>query len=193
MKRIDFTKNYFECTKGGDPRKYYIHDTLSIARFEVYEDTQMLLAKGRDYAAVFASQKKIHDLLNQSKVADAAIENYNSMMLVKDKLDKRHHAALQLCALFCNQENEELAKFDEVQMNKKIEDWINEGYSMHDFFSLAFSFANDIMESYSAILQDISKPAKDSKASTNKEETAKSFGQESSQPSEKPQAGDMQS
>ena len=177
MKRIDFTKNFFECTSGGEPRRYYIHDTLSVARFEVYEDKQMLLAKGRDYSAVFASQKKIHELLNQSKVADAAIENYNSMMLVKDKLDKRHHAALELCALFCNQESEDVTKYDEVQMEKKINDWINEGYAMNDFFSLAFSFARDIMESYNEILEDFSKIPAKTKASKKGAETAKSSGQ----------------
>jgi hypothetical protein len=180
MKRIDFTKPFFECTGGGtEPRKYYIHDTLSIARFEVYEDVQMMLAKGRDYAAVFTSQKKIHDLLNQSKVADAAIENYNSMMLVKDKLEKRHHPALQLCALFANLEGEDMTKYDEVQINKKIDDWINEGYAMNDFFSLAFSFARDIMESYNEVLQDFSKPVAKSKVLKKSGVTASSDGQKS--------------
>jgi hypothetical protein len=180
MKRIDFTKNYFECTGGGAaPRKYFIHDTLSVARFEMFEDFQMLLAKGRDYAAVFASQKKIHELLNQSKVADAAIENYNSMTLVRDKLEKRHHPALMICALFANQESEDMAKYDEVAMNNKIDDWIKEGYSMNDFFSLAFSFARDIMESYNEILADFSNPPTKSKQLKKPAVTGKSSGQAS--------------
>ena len=179
IKRIDFKKPYIECINGKDePRKYYIHDTLSVARFEIFEDVHMMLAKGRDYGAVFNSQKKVHELLNQSKVADAAIENYNSMMLVKEKLEKRFHPALRLVALFANLEGEDMTKYDEVQQNKKIDDWVREGFAMNDFFTLAFSFANDILESYNETFQEYLKPVKKQKASKKSGETAASSGQE---------------
>ncbi len=179
-KKIDFTKSYLECTNGeGEPRRYYLHDTLSVARFEVFEDVHMMLAKGRDYGAVFTSQKKVHELLNQSKVADAAIENYNSMMLVKEKLEKRFHPALRLVALYANLEGEDMTKYDEVQQNKKIDDWIREGFAMGDFFTLAFSLASDILTSYNEAFQEFSKPVKKQKVSNASEETVKSSGPES--------------
>jgi len=179
VKRIDFKLPYIECVKGGNPRKYYIHDTLSVARYEIFEDVHMLLAKGRDYGAVFASQKKVHELLNESKVADAAIENYNSMMLVKEKIEKRFHPALRLVSLFANLEDEDATKYDEVQMNKKIDDWLAEGYAMNDFFTLAFSFASDILESYKETFQDYLKPLKNRKTSKKSGEKEKSSGQAS--------------
>jgi hypothetical protein len=176
-KRINFQLPYLECTNGeGEPRRYYIHDTLSVARFEVFEDVHMLLAKGRDYGAVFTSQKKVHELLNQSKVADAAIENYNSMMLVKEKIEKRFHPAMRLVALFANLETEDMTKYDEVAQNKKIDDWVREGFAMNDFFTLAFSFANDILESYNETFQEYLKPPKKEKASSASEETDASSG-----------------
>lgn len=179
-KRIDFKLPYLECTNGeGEARKYYIHDTLSVARFEVFEDVHMLLAKGRDYAAVFASQKKVHDFLDSAHWLLAGIENYNSMMLVKEKIEKRFHPAMRLVALFANLEGEDMTKYDEVAQNKKIDDWVREGFAMNDFFTLAFSFANDILESYNETFQEYLKPPKKQRASTKSEETAKSSGQES--------------
>jgi hypothetical protein len=179
-KRIDFKLPYIECTNGdGEPRKYYIHDTLSVARFEVFEDVHMMLAKGRDYGAVFASEKKVHELLNKGEVANAAIENYNSMMLVKEKIEKRFHPAMRLVALFANLDTEDMTKYDEVAQNKKIDDWIREGFAMNDFFTLAFSFANDILESYNETFQEYFKAPKKQKVSKKSAETAGSSGQES--------------
>jgi hypothetical protein len=70
-----------------------------------------------------------------------------------------------------------MTKYDEVQQNKKIDDWIREGFAMSDFFTLAFSLANDILTSYNETFQEFSKPAKKEKVSSASEETGESSGQ----------------
>lgn len=181
VKRIDFKENHIICDKPFDgekkPRKYYFHDTMSVDYYEVYEDLEMLLSKGRSYADVYRSQKKVHELLNQSKVADAAIENYNSLMLVNEKLQKREHPALRMIALFACSETENRDKFDDVVMDKKIRDWKNEGFAMEDFFQLAFNLVDGFMESYREVSQGLLGKPQSGKPSTKSEEKEKSGGQ----------------
>jgi len=183
VKRIDFKKNFILCEKPFDnedkPRKYYFHDTMSVDYYEVYEDLEMLISKGRSYADVYNSQKKVHELLNQSKVADAAIENYNSMALVSEKLQKREHPALRMVALFSCKEDENRDKFDDVVMDKKIRDWRNEGFAMEDFFHLAFNLVEGFLESYKEVSQGLLKKPTSAKQSTGPAEKEKSGGQSS--------------
>ena len=183
VKRIDFKKNFILCEKPFDnedkPRKYYFHDTMSVDYYEIYEDIEMLLAKGRSYADVYNSQKKIHELLNQSKMADAAIENFNSMTLVSEKLQKREHPALKMVALFACGECENRDKYDNVVMDKKIRDWRNEGFAMEDFFQLAFSLVEGFLESYREVSQGLLSKPQSSKASKKSAEKEKSGGQSS--------------
>jgi hypothetical protein len=47
---------------------------------------------------------------------------------------------------------------------------------MNDFFTLAFSFANDILESYNETFQEYLKPPKKEKVSTKSEEIVDSSG-----------------
>jgi len=180
VKRIDFKKNFILCEKPFDeekkPRKYYFHDTMSVDYYEVYEDLEMLLSKGRSYADVYNSQKKVHELLNQSKVADAAIENFNSMTLVSEKLQKREHPALRMIALFACGEQENRDKYDDVVMDRKIRDWKNEGFAMEDFFQLAFNLVEGFMESYREVSQGLLKRPASSRASKKSAGKEKSGG-----------------
>jgi len=173
VKKIDFAQNFMLCEKefegNNKPRKYYFHDSLSVARYEIFEDLEMLVAKGRSYADVLRSEKKIHDYLNKGLIVDAGIENYNSMELVKQKIERRFHPAMQLVALFVNEEDEDMAKYDEVKMAKKMEDWKNEGFAMSDFSLLAFSLVEGFLESYTEISQgSLEKPG--SKSPSKKQE-----------------------
>ena len=197
VKRIDFKKNHILCEKefegNNKPRKYYFTDTLSIERYEIFEDLEMLVAKGRSYADIYKSEMKIHEYLNAGKMADAAIENHNSMILVREKLEKRHHSVMRMVALFANIEGEDTKKYDELVIEKKILDWKNEGFAMNDFFSLAFNLVEDYLESYKQVSQGLlSKPEK-STLSTETGKSGKSGGQKSSQESVNIPDGDMQS
>jgi len=158
VKKIDFAQNFMLCEKefegNNKPRKYYFHDSLSVSRYEIFEDLEMLVAKGRSYADILRSERKIHDYLNKGLILDAGIENYNSMELVKQKVERRFHPAMQLVALFVNQEDEDMAEYDERVMEKKMNDWKNEGFAMADFFSLAFSLLEGFLESYTEISQE---------------------------------------
>lgn len=176
-KRIDFTKTYFECTGGGAPRKYYFHDTLSVARYEVFEDLEMQVAQGRSFADVYNSQKKIHELLNQSKVADAAIENYNAMKMVREKLENRFHPCIRMVALFANEESEDITVFDEVVMERKMNDWKAEGYAHNDFFQLAFNLVDGMLKAYEEVSQMSLNRTQEKETSKPSKEKGKSSGQ----------------
>jgi len=183
VKKIDFTQNYMLCEKEfegkAEPRKYYFHDSLSVSRYEVFEDLEMLVAKGRSYADVLRSEKKIHDFLNKGLILDAGIENYNSMELVKQKIERRFHPAMQLVALFVNQEDEDMTKYDERIMEKKMNDWKNEGFAMSDFFSLAFSLVEGFLENYTEISQGSSEKPKSGSPSKKPEQKDESGGAKS--------------
>lgn len=136
--------------------KYVIRTSLTIARFEQFEKLQVRVGYGVDFRQLFANMRKSYDYLNASQPADAAIILYNIMNGIKNQLEDRKNEVLELCALFICRENEDIAIYDPVLINDKIEDWEIEGIAMESFFTLAFNLVNGFIPVYHQVSASIS-------------------------------------
>lgn len=149
-------------------KKYYVTKSLSVERWRYFEDYQALVGFGRSFQDIFDNVKKAYEALQHPKIADASVVLHNILIGIKEKLDKRHHPALMICALFLNYEGENEKIFDEEIMNTKIEDWSKEGYDINDFFQLAWNLVPGFIEHYKEDLQNISSRTKEAKHSALK-------------------------
>lgn len=136
--------------------EYLIRTSLTITRFEEFEKLQIYVGYGVDFRNMFGNLRKAYDYMNNSKIADASVVLYNIMNGIKDQLEERENEVLQLCTLFICTEDEDLTKHDPVLMDKKIQDWKEEGIAMESFFTLAFSLVNGFMPVYQEVSKSIS-------------------------------------
>jgi hypothetical protein len=150
VKRIDFSLPYIEACGV----KYHVKKTLSVDRWRQFEDLQAKVGFGKSFQELFDSVRKAYEKLQEPKIADASVILHNIMLGVKDKLDKRHDPALQICALFINGEDEDEKVYDEEVMNKKIENWRKEGYAIQDFFTMAWNLVPGCIEIYEEDLKN---------------------------------------
>ena len=139
--------------------KYKFCKTISIDRFVEFERLQAHVGFGKDFKGIHAELVGAYELLNKSKPADAAVKISNLVNGIGWNLEKRDHPVLQMCALFLNREDEDATKFDEDLVSEKIADWREEGYSIEDFFQLAFNFVEGFIPILNETIQSISEEA----------------------------------
>ena len=137
-------------------QKYVIRHSLTISRYEEFEKLQIRVGYGVDFAVLFGNMRKVYDLMNGGKIADAAVTLYNTMENVAQHMDGRENEVLLLCTLFICRPDEDTAIYDEALAKEKIEDWKLEGIDIKFFFRLAFSLVNGLSEIYDGVLQNIS-------------------------------------
>lgn len=136
--------------------KYIISDKISIRRYAEYQKLQPKLTYGLGFDEIFKALKSAYTALNtkEGKVADAAVILHNIMNGVsKVEESSRVHPALKMAALFINREGEDLKVYDEELMNKKIEDWTEEGFNISDFFTLSLNSISGFREAYKESIQ----------------------------------------
>lgn len=133
-KKLDLTQPSFEA----NGKKYLIESTLSIERYAMYQDIEIESGFGMSFKDLFNNQKKAYELLNQGKMADAAVLLYNNMQGFA-KLEQKEPFILKYCALFINEEHEDRTIISEDMITNKIQDWRKEGYEIQPFFTLAMS------------------------------------------------------
>ena len=166
-KRIDFKEKTFMA----NGVKYTFASTMCIDRFIEFERLQAHVGFGKDFNNIYEQLKKAYEYLNKSRPADGAVVIHNLINGIADNLEGRDHPILQLCALFINREDEDKKLFDADVNLSKIDDWKKEGYSIDDFFQLAFNFVEGFIPAYNEIIQDISQEAeKMSKKSIGKKD-----------------------
>jgi len=152
IKTVDFSQKEFMA----NGHKYIITDKISIRRYAEYQKLMPKLTYGLGFEEIFKSLKSAYNALNtkEGKVADAAVIIHNIMNGVsKVEEASRVHPALKMAALFINREGEDLKIYDEELIEKKIEDWTEEGYNVSDFFTLALSSINGFREIYKESIQ----------------------------------------
>jgi hypothetical protein len=135
--------------------KFFVNNKLSIARYEQYEKLQPRLAYGIDFETMFKLHNQLYQNLNDRKFADSAVICHNLMSGIRDLLDsKREDAALLMCALAINGENEDPGVYDEQVQKEKIEHWRKEGFAMEGFFLFAASIMKGLPKAYNAYIMD---------------------------------------
>jgi len=137
-------------------KKYIMRTSLTLSRFEVFQDLQISAAFSVDFENIFKNLRQSYDLLDEGKPASAAVKLYNLMSGVKDKMDGKIDPILSLCSLFICTEEEDVTKYDAELCQAKITDWKIEGIAAESFFSLAFILVDGYLTAYNEISNVIS-------------------------------------
>ena len=146
---------------GRSGKEYKVTDSITVGRWTELEKFQSEMYYGRTGHEIFQSQKRVHELLNASKYADAVIENWNTMNAIAKVTDKKKHSALMICALFINSSDEDLGRFNEDEAEAKIADWSE--YDVNDFFLFAKMLLPKFTEDLDEISNSSTPPTKDEK------------------------------
>jgi len=143
LKTIDFKTGKFEC--GG--RVFMLQDSLSFNRYRELQRIAIEFGFSRTFVNIFKEIQKSYDLMQTAKnYADVSVTLYNLLAGVA-KTEDKDDAALRLCALFINEENEDVAEFNELKMKSKIDCWAKE-LDVTPFFHLAVNLVDGWMPAY---------------------------------------------
>jgi hypothetical protein len=155
LKKVDTTANSFEA----NGKKYLIHGSLSVKRFEEFEKLQVQVGFGADFQSLYSTLEKAYANMNQMKVMDAGVLIHNTLQGVSRKTDGRSHPVMLLCTLFIAREGENLAEWTETDAVEKIDDWKKEGIDVSFFFSLANSLVPAFTLGFNSGLENTSPEA----------------------------------
>ena len=154
LKTVDFEKKYFECAG----RKFYIKsEQLSFNRYRELQRINLEFGFSASFLDLFKNVRTAWDFLNQAKLGDAAVVLHNIMYGVVS-LEEKDDPAWRICALFINEEGEDLAVYDEAKAKDKIECWSKE-LDCLPFFQLASSLTPGWTNAYRTVIPDGSKGA----------------------------------
>lgn len=148
LREIDFSKKHFEC--GG--RKFFIKDSLSFMRYRELQKINLEFGYSATFHDIFKNLRTAWDLLNSTKLGEAAVVLHNIMYGVV-ALEDKHDPAVRLCALFIDEDGEDPTVFDEGKMSEKIECWSKE-LDVSPFFQLAASLVPRWIDAYRIVIPD---------------------------------------
>jgi len=161
LKDVDFSKKHFEC----QGRKFYVKDSLSFVRYRELQKINLEFGYSATFHDIFKNIKTAWDFLNQTKLGEAAVTLHNIMYGVV-ALEDKDDAALRLCALFIDEQDEDPTVYDEGKMKEKIECWGKE-YSVTPFFQLAANLVPHWIQSYNLFSQNGLTPPKTTENETH--------------------------
>jgi hypothetical protein len=167
LKSIDWSQQSF--TANG--KKYLLEKQVSIQRAVYAEAARIEMETGLRLGKTTESWQKIWNLLNdkeKSHFADISVIVYDHLRSFNNFLQDVH-PVLKVAACFINEENEDRRIINDDIVNKKVEDWMEEGITMSSFFLLVLSFLRIEAEGLKSITDRISEIAQEvmTKLSTN--------------------------
>lgn len=146
LRLIDFSKKHFEC--GG--RKFTLSDSLSFNRYRELQKINLEFGFSATFQDIFKHVREAWGFLNNTKLAEAAVVLHNIMYGVVS-LDDKYDPALRICALFINEESEDVTVYDEGKVRDKIECWAG-SLDVLPFFQLAASLVPGWINAYQVFI-----------------------------------------
>jgi hypothetical protein len=125
--------------------KYIIHASMPVGRYSVFEKFQIQCMDDRDPLTYLQDLSSVWNLLNGGKLGEAAVKLYNVMQGIERVINLDPHPFLWICTCFIVKEGTDLKRWDEGEARSSIQDWIEEGYDIRDFFGLARDFVSNFM------------------------------------------------
>ncbi len=150
LKKIDLTKKSFIA----NGVEYFIESEISIQRAVYAEAAKIELETGMNVGKQTEEWKKVYDTCNENKFADVAVTAYNNLRSFKNFYED-HSPVLRLCACYINYKDEDRRYISDDLINKKVNDWIEEGFSISGFFLLSLSILKDEVKSCVSATQGI--------------------------------------
>lgn len=151
LKVIDLTTKKF--TANG--KTFNVETSMSFERYRVYQKLEIQLGYQAGFYGLFEDIKKIYALCNDSKVADIAVLSHNILSGIKT-VDERTLPALEMCALFINEDSEDRKTINDDMISAKIADWEAEGLDIVPFFQLAVNSIPGFSIAFNSVSQIIS-------------------------------------
>lgn len=148
LKVIDINSKEFVA----NGKTYYIESSLSFKRFLMYQKLQIECGYEVGFYGLYEKIKKIYELCDKMKFAEIAVLTHNIISGIA-KVDERKIPALQLCALFINEKNEDRHIINDDIVDRKIADWEAEKLDILPFFQLAAISMKGFMDAYKEITQ----------------------------------------
>jgi hypothetical protein len=132
LRKIDFEKETsFEC----DGKKYFVNSsTLSFTRYRELQKISLEFGFSAAFEDIFKNLKTAIDSYNKHDYFNMSVTLYKIQEGIVN-LDTKDDPALRICALFINEENEDITSYNEALMKAKIESWGRE-LSIEPFFYL---------------------------------------------------------
>jgi hypothetical protein len=150
LKTLDLNEKSF--TANGV--EYFIESEISIQRSVYAEACKIELENGLKAGKWLEDWVKVYDLANEQKFADIVVLAYNNRRGFKDFF-KNHPAVVKLCAVFINAADEDRRTITDTMVDKKVNDWVEEGITIQSFFGLALSFLRIEVTGYQNATQAI--------------------------------------
>lgn len=148
LKTVDLEAKYFEC----DGRRFYKSTSLSFDRYRELQKYIMEFGFNATFIEMFKNIRTAWDYMNSLKLGEAAVILHNMMIGIKS-LDEKYPTSLRMCALFFNEEGEDLAEFNEAKMTEKIDCWARE-LEVTPFFQLASKLVPSWINAYRLVSKD---------------------------------------
>ena len=149
LKKIDFTQPTFEC----DGKTFYIADSVSFARYELLQQEMLHFGFSINFQNLFVGIKDIYEKLNNSKIADASVIA-NNLIAGVQKLKEKEDPSFRICALFINEQNEDLCDVSEAMIGAKIKSWSKE-LDPVPFFHFAAALLPEWFAAWKIVTQNI--------------------------------------
>jgi hypothetical protein len=143
LKTIDFDKeSYFDCAG----KRFIKTESISFNRFKEMQKILLELGFSATFVDIYNNYQKMIEAYNKHDYFAMSIIAYKSMEGIKN-LEDKDHPALRLAALFINEENEDVTKYNEAEMKAKIDCWASE-LEVFPFIALAISIHEDWLKIY---------------------------------------------
>jgi hypothetical protein len=153
LRTINLSEKHFEC--GG--RNFNIYDSLSFVRYRELQKLNLEFGFSATFIDIFENVRKAMELMNKVQFVDAAVTLHNILSGIAS-YDDKNDPALRMCALFINEDTEDVTTFEEGKMREKIECWSKE-LAVLPFFQLAANLVPGWMNVYKIVTQDGSEQA----------------------------------
>lgn len=134
---------------------YTIAESVSIDRWEMYEDLQVEVGLPRSFEQIQADAVRGYDLCNrmaqkEHHLADIAIIFRDLATGCALQQSRAAHPVLKLCALFMNYKGEDTRFITEEVIAEKVNDWRAAGIAMPYFFRFALHSIPGFVAAYRA-------------------------------------------
>lgn len=125
-------------------------EKISTKRFREYEILSLMLAFSSDFKTFYTTLtdiiKQIETISNIGQVFAILTKLKNLVAGIGNYTQNSEPKIIRFCALFCNEENEDVTKFTDDMIKSKYDDWGN--IPIQDFFLLASEVIPSFKESY---------------------------------------------
>lgn len=131
-------------------------EKISTKRFREYEILSLMLAFSSDFKTFYTTLtdiiKQIEGLTNIGQIFAILSKLKNLVAGIGNYTQNSEPKIIRFCALFCNEENEDVTKFENDMIKAKFDDWGN--IPISDFFLLVSELIPSFKKSYQVVKRE---------------------------------------